>query len=271
MPPSVSIYIIAYNEAAKVREAIASALWADEVVLVDSNSSDGTQLIAAELGARVVQVAFQGFGDLRNRAIAHCRSDWIFSLDADERCTPEVRDEVLATIASVDAADAYLVPRRNFFMGRWIRHSGWYPNYRQPQLFRRGTMAYTAEPVHEGYRLLTDKPLGRLRSAIWQIPFGSLDEVVHKLNRYSSLGAVKVAPGRASMGRALASACWAFVKHIVFKRGLLDGWPGFVIAFAYAEQTFYRYAKRYERDSAWRVPQQPPVRRTTAPAPPAAV
>jgi glycosyltransferase involved in cell wall biosynthesis len=259
--PTVSIYIIAYNEAEKIREAIASALWADEIVVADSHSTDGTQQIAEAMGARVVQIEFRGFGDLRNRAIEACTGDWIFSLDSDERCTPDVRDEVLAIVNSRNALDAYLVPRRNFFMGRWIRHSGWYPNFRQPQLFRSGAMAYTLDPVHEGYRLLTDKPLGRLKSAIWQFPFRNLDEVVHKLNRYSTLGAGKVREGAASMGRALLSGSWAFVKHLVFKRGLLDGWAGFVIAFAYFEQTFYRYAKRYERDAAWALPQQPPIRR----------
>ncbi len=260
-PPRVSVYIIAFNEAQKIREAISSVLWADEIVVADSNSTDGTVQIAESLGARVVQVDFKGFGDLRNQAIEACRGDWIFSLDSDERCTPEVRDEILAVIDAADAVDVYRVPRRNWFMGRWIRHSGWYPNFRQPQLFRRGTMAYTLEPVHEGYRLLTAKPLGELRHAIWQFPFADLGEVVAKLNRYSTLGAAKVAPGRASMGRALASASWAFVKHLVFKRGLLDGWAGFVIALAYFEQTFYRYAKRHEQDSAWRLPAQAPVRR----------
>ncbi len=260
-PPRVSVYIIAFNEAEKIRAAISSVLWADEIVVADSHSTDATVQIAESLGARVVQIDFKGFGDLRNRALEACRGDWIFSLDSDERCTPEVRDEILAIVDAADGVDVYRVPRRNWFMGRWIRHSGWYPNFRQPQLFRRGTMAYTLEPVHEGYQLLTAKPLGELRQAIWQIPFADLGEVVAKLNRYSTLGAAKVDPGRASMGRALASASWAFVKHLVFKRGLLDGWAGFVIAFAYFEQTFYRYAKAYEQDSAWRLPAQAPIRR----------
>ena len=216
-PPRVSVYIIAFNEAEKIRDAISSVLWADEIVVADSNSSDGTPQIAEALGARVVQVEFKGFGDLRNRAVEACRGDWIFSLDSDERCTPEVRDEVLAIVAAPDALDVYQVPRRNFFMGRWIRHSGWYPNFRQPQLFRRGAMEYTLEPVHEGYRLLTAKPLGRLTQPIWQFPFRNLGEVVAKLNRYSTLGAAKVVAGRASMGRALASASWAFVKHLVLQ------------------------------------------------------
>ena len=257
--PRVSAYIIAFNEAEKIGDAIESVLWADEIVVVDSHSSDGTPQIAERLGARVVQVDFEGFGKLRNSALDACRGDWIFSLDSDERCTPEVRDEVLLIIASPDARDVYRVPRRNHFMGRWIRHSGWYPNFRQPQLFRRGAMVYTLEPVHEGYRLLTDKEPGELRQAIWQFPFRNLGEVVHKANRYSTLGAAKVGAGKASMPRALASASWAFLKHYFVKRGLLDGWAGFVIAFAYFEQTFYRYAKRYEQDQAWPVPSQGPV------------
>jgi len=259
--PRVSAYVIAYNEAAKIREAVSSVLWADEIVVADSHSTDGTAEAAQALGARVVQIEFKGFGDLRNRAIEACRGDWIFSLDSDERCTPEVRDEILAIVGDPQALDVYRVPRRNWFMGRWIRHSGWYPNYRQPQLFRRGAMAYTLEPVHEGYRLLTDKPVGTLHAPIWQFPFRDLGEVVAKLNRYSTLGAAKVKPGRASMGRALASGSWAFVKHLVLKRGALDGWAGFVIAFAYFEQTFYRYAKRHEQDAAWVPPVQAPVRR----------
>jgi glycosyltransferase involved in cell wall biosynthesis len=259
--PRVSVYVIAYNEAAKIREAVSSVLWADEIVVADSHSTDGTAEAAEALGARVVQIEFKGFGDLRNRALEACRGEWIFSLDSDERCTPEARDEILAIVADPHALDVYRVPRRNWFMGRWIRHSGWYPNYRQPQLFRRGAMAYTPEPVHEGYRLLTDKPVGTLQAAIWQFPFRDLGEVVAKLNRYSTLGAAKVKPGRASMGRALASGSWAFVKHLVFKRGALDGWAGFVIALAYFEQTFYRYAKRHEQDAGWAPPVQAPVGR----------
>ncbi|MGB4360985.1 MAG: glycosyltransferase family 2 protein, partial [Rhodoferax sp.] len=136
----ISVYIIAYNEAEKVSATIESVPWADEIVLVDSWSTDGTPEIAAKLGARVVQVDFKGFGDLRNQAIAACSHDWIFSLDADERCTPEVENEIRAITQDPAALDAYWVPRRNFFMGRWIKHSGWYPNYRQPQLFRKGRM-----------------------------------------------------------------------------------------------------------------------------------
>ena len=150
----LTAYIIAYNEAAKIRAAIESVSWADEVLVVDSHSTDGTTEIAQSMGARIVQVPFIGFGDLRNQAIAACTHDWIFSLDADERCTDEVRDEVLDIITSDDSSDVYYIPRKNFFMGRWIKHSGYYPDYRQPQLFRKGTLKYKLDPVHEGFELL---------------------------------------------------------------------------------------------------------------------
>src|SRR5580700_10408417 len=106
---TISAYIICFNEAEKIKAAVESVLWADEIVVVDSNSTDGTADIATGLGARMVQVPFKGFGDLRNRAVEACRCDWIFSLDADERCTKEVRDEILGLLAGARASDAYLV------------------------------------------------------------------------------------------------------------------------------------------------------------------
>jgi glycosyltransferase involved in cell wall biosynthesis len=258
---TISAYILAYNEAEKVKAAAESVLWADEIVVVDSGSTDGTAEIAAALGARVVQVPFDGFGDLRNRAIDACRCDWIFSLDADERCTAAVRDEILSLLAGSPDCDVYNVPRRSFMMGRWIRGSGWYPNLRQPQLFRKGSMRYTLEPVHEGYELLTGKITGTLRNAIWQFPFRNLEEVLHKANRYSSLGAGKLAGKRVSMAGALGHGAWAFLKHYIFKRGFIDGWAGFVIAFGNFEGTYYRYAKRYEQVQNWSPPPSEPLRR----------
>src|SRR6516164_5908821 len=167
----ISAYILAYNEAEKIADAVSTVLWADEVIVIDSGSTDPTAEIAAKLGARVVQVPFQGFGHVRNRAIEECRHEWIFSLDSDERCTPEARDEILSIVSSRPPHEVYLVPRRNYMMGRWIKGSGWYPNFRQPQLFRNGAMRYDDGPVHEGYELLTQRPLARLQAAIWLLPF----------------------------------------------------------------------------------------------------
>ena len=250
----ISAYIIAFNEAAKIEAAVSSVLWADEIVVVDSYGTDRTAELAQSLGARIVQVAFEGFGELRNRAIEACRHDWIFSLDADERCTAAARDEILKVLAGDPTHDAYLVPRRSYFMGRWISGSGWYPNYRQPQLFRKGAMRYKPDPVHEGYQLLTGKPLGRLQNEILQFPFRNLEQVIDKANRYSSLGAGKLAGKTVSMWSALGHGAWAFLKHYIVKRGFKDGWAGFMIAFGNFEGTFYRYAKRYEQSQSWGPP-----------------
>jgi glycosyltransferase involved in cell wall biosynthesis len=257
----ISAYILAFNEAEKVKAAVESVLWADEVVLIDSGSTDRTADIATGLGARVVQVPFNGFGELRNRAVEACRYDWIFSLDADERCTKPVRDEILGLLSGTPPFEIYHVPRRNYFMGRWIHGSGWYPNFRQPQLFRKGSMRYTLEPVHEGFELIDGKPVGTLHNAIWQFPFRNLGEIIHKANRYSSLGAQKLAGKRVSMAGAVGHGLWAFLKHYIFKRGFIDGWAGFVIAFGNFEGTFYRYAKRYEENQNWAPPPSEPLRR----------
>jgi glycosyltransferase involved in cell wall biosynthesis len=250
----ITAYIIAYNEAAKIEAAVASVLWADEVVVADSNSTDGTAALAEALGARVIQVPFTGFGELRNRTVEACRHEWIFSLDSDERCTAAVRDEILTLIAGEPAHDAYLVPRRSYMMGRWITGSGWYPNYRQPQLFRKDAMRYKPDAVHEGYDLLTAKPLGHLKNAIQQYPFRNMDEVIRKMNRYSTLGTARLAARNVSMAGALGHGLWSFIKHYIFKLGFKDGWAGFVIAFGNFEGTFYRYAKRYEETQDWKPP-----------------
>jgi glycosyltransferase involved in cell wall biosynthesis len=250
----VSAYIIAFNEAEKIAEAVDSVAWADEVLVLDSHSSDDTARIAAVHGAEVRQLDFHGFGRLRNDAIAACTHDWVFSLDADERCTPAAQAEIRAVLAAPDA-DAYYVPRRNWFMGRWIRHGGWYPDYRQPQLFRKDALVFDErDEVHESFRV--DGRTGHLQSAIVQIPYRNLEQVIDKMQRYSTLGAAKLArqDRPASIGKALAHGLWAFVRIYVLKLGFLDGRAGFVIALGNFEGTFYRYAKRAAADSNWTQP-----------------
>lgn len=259
----VSVYIIAYNEADKIEAAINSVLWADEIVLVDSHSTDDTVAIAERLGARVVQVPFTSFGDLRNRAMAACEHDWIFSLDSDERCTPEARDEILACLQAPQA-EAYYIPRRNFFMGQWIRYSGYYPDYRQPQLFKKGALVFKdGDPVHEEFRVVSSQPVAYLKNPIWQIPFARLGELMRKAERNSTLGAEKLEKNgkRGSMWQAMAHAVWAFFHMYILKRGFLDGWPGFLIAFSSFESTLFKYAKLYERQANWQPPPSPPLQR----------
>jgi len=254
----ISTSIIALNQADKIADAISTVLWTDEIVLADSNSTDDTAAIAESKGARVVQIPFTTFSELRNRAADACSGDWILSLDTDERCTAEVRDEILALLAGNPDCDAYYIPRRNYFMGRWIKGSGWYPNYRQPQLYRKGSMRYT-RIIHEAVEMVDGGRIGYLKNAMWQYPFRNFEELLHKANRYSTVGARMLEDRQVSMGTALAHGIWAFVRHYIFKAGFRDGWAGFVIAFGNFEGTFYRYAKRHEQTQTW---DQPPMRET---------
>jgi len=252
---TISVYIIAHNEEDKIADAVYSARWADEVVVVDSYSTDATAQIASNLGARVVQCTFSGFGRLRRDAIAACQHPWIFSLDADERFTQEAVAEIRRIIADPGAADAWYVPRKNWFMGRWIKHCGWYPDYRQPQLFRRDALHFHCEDeVHEGFDIRGSHAC--MRAAIWQIPFMDLNQMQEKSMRYSTLGAEKLGRKQvqSGMGKALLRGLWAFIRIYWIKLGFLDGWAGFMIAFGNLEGTLYRYAKRYEQQQKWKPP-----------------
>jgi glycosyltransferase involved in cell wall biosynthesis len=245
--PPVSVFILSRNEELKIGPALESVSWAAETVVIDSFSTDRTAEIAASRGARVVQVEFLRFGELRRAGIQHTTQPWILSLDSDERCTPEARDEILGIVNDPASADAYLVPRRNILLGRPIRHGGWYPDYRQPQLFRRGRMTYTAsDEVHEGWAL--DGRLGRMRNPIVQIPYRTLAEAIEKMNRYTSLGIAKQERLGVSSGfaKAFLRASWAFLKAYVLQLGLLDGGPGLVIAVLRFENSFYKHAKLVE-------------------------
>jgi glycosyltransferase involved in cell wall biosynthesis len=257
---TITAYIIAFNEAEKIRDCINSVLWADEIIVADSNSTDGTTEIAKELGAKVVHISFNGYGALRNKAVEHCSGDWIFSIDSDERCTIEVRDEIIKLIDNAPF-EVYRIPRKNFFMGRWINFSGWYPNFRQPQLFKKGKMSYTEEPVHESFINNSKKEIGTLNNFIWQFPFRNTEEIIFKTNRYSTLGVLKLEEKgiRGSIFKAFLHGFWSFLKHYIFKLGFLDGGPGFVIAFGNFEGTFYRYIKLTEKQSKWKAPSVQPI------------
>jgi glycosyltransferase involved in cell wall biosynthesis len=248
----ISVYLLTHNEERKIEAALRSVAWADEILVIDSESTDKTPEIVNQSRARLINIPFEGFGKLRQRAVSACSHEWIFSLDADERCTPAAAEEIRTIAEDPNAVDAYFIPRRNWFMGRWIRYSGWYPDYRQPQLFRKGSLEFSVEDeVHEGYRI--NGLVGYLRSPIHQIPFQNFEQILAKANRYSSLGAKKLArKGRkGGMLSALGHGLWSFLTIFFLKRGFLDGWAGFVIALGNFEGTFYRYAKLTEYRRGW--------------------
>jgi glycosyltransferase involved in cell wall biosynthesis len=242
-----SVYIIAYNDEPNMRPCLDSvAGWADELIVVDSHSSDRTAAIAREFTDKVHQVEFRGFGDLRNRALSYCAHDWVFSLDSDERMTPELKAEIAALLNGTPAADAYFVPRKNFFLGRWIKHCGWYPDYRQPQLFRKSRFRYRQELVHESFDC--DGKVGYLRQPALQYPFRDIDHYIAKQDRYSDLMARRLHEQgrRFSPHQLMTHPPGAFFKMYIQRAGFLDGMPGLILSGLYGYYTFLKYAKFWE-------------------------
>lgn len=242
----LSVYVIAYNDEPNMRDCLESVRWADELVVVDSHSTDRTAAIAREFTDKVYQVDFKGFGDLRNQAVSYTAHDWVFSLDSDERMTPELRKEIQEVLESGPEADAYFVPRRNFFLGRWIKHCGWYPDYRQPQLFRKRCFRYREEVVHEGYEL-TGR-IGYLKNPALQFPFRDLDHYLAKMNRYSTLMAGRMLENgrRFHMHQLVTHPFFTVVKMYVGRKGFLDGFPGLILSVLYGYYTLVKYAKLWE-------------------------
>ena len=246
----LSAYVITYNEEAKIRDALESIKWVDEIVILDSHSTDRTEQICREYTDKVYQCDFAGFGKLRNQALALVTHDWVFSLDADERVTDELREEIRRELAQGPRSDAYFVPRINFFLGRRIRHSGWYPDYRQPQLFNKHKMRYTEDPVHHTYELAG--LAAYLRGHIIQYPFLDLDQYLQKMNRYSTLMVEQmIQHGRKFRTHQLVThPIFTFFKMYVWRLGFLDGMPGLILALLYTYYTFAKYAKFWERERA---------------------
>lgn len=245
-PPRISAVVLAYNDEPYIRPCLESIRWVDEIIVVDSYSTDGTARISREFTDRVFQHEFRGFGRLRNEALAHVSHDWVLSLDTDERVTPGLREEIRQTLAHGPVADAYLVPRRNYFLGRWIRHCGWFPDYRQPQVFHKARMQYRDDLVHEGYEL--QGRLGRLQNPLNQYPFRDIDHYLQKMDRYSDLMARRMAEQgrRFRVHQLVTHPLFTFVKMYVIRRGLLDGFPGLILSSLYAYYTFIKYAKLWE-------------------------
>jgi glycosyltransferase involved in cell wall biosynthesis len=240
----VSVIIITRDEEADIAACLASVDFARERIVVDSGSTDATVRIARAAGAVVHETAdWPGFGPQKNRALAQATQPWVLSIDADERVTPELRSEILRVVqAGEGGCEVWDMPRRSSFCGQYMLHSGWYPD-RVTRLFRRGAARFSDDLVHE--RLVSDRPLGHLRSDLLHATYPDLETALDKLDRYSTAAARGMAQGgrRASLGGAVIRGLWAFFRTYVLRLGFLDGRLGFVLAVTVAEGTYYKYLK----------------------------
>lgn len=240
--PRVSVAIITRDEAHDIDECLASVAWADEIVVVDQASTDGTADIARAHGARVIVAPdWPGFGRQKNLAVDACTGDWILSIDADERVTGDLAREIAAAVARADH-DAYRIPRRSTYCGRFIRHSGWQPDH-VTRLFRRGAARFSEDRVHE--RLLVSGTAGVLRAPLLHYSFRTMEEVLEKMNRYSTASAQALHDARRTPGlaSAIAHGVAAFVRTYFLRLGFLDGRHGFLLAVSNGEGSYYRYVK----------------------------
>jgi glycosyltransferase involved in cell wall biosynthesis len=241
----LSAIIITRNEARNIAECLASVAFCDERIVVDCGSDDDTVAVAEKAGARVVHHPFKGFGEQKNFALSLAAGTWVLSLDADERVGPALAMEIKAALAQPDTAmDAYEMPRLSTFLGREMRHSGWYPDY-VLRLFRREKCRFSNDIVHE--RAVCDGTVGRLKADLIHHPVHRLEDALSRMDRYSSAGAEQLAASgrKVSFISGFSHGIFAFLRTYVLRRGFLDGREGFLLAIANAEGTYYRYMKTW--------------------------
>ncbi len=241
----LSVIVITRNESANISDCLQALAFADEVVVLDNSSTDGTGDLARSLGARVsVTEDWPGFGPQKNRALDLAAGEWVLSIDADERVTPELREEIRAVMAAKPASNVFSIPRLSRYCGQYMRHSGWNPDF-VIRLFRRGTARFSDDLVHE--RLVSQEPVVKLKEHLLHLSFPDFESVLDKVNRYSTAGAVGLSKkGKdSSLWRAIGHGAWAFFRTYIVRRGFLDGQLGLALAISNAEGTYYRYAKHW--------------------------
>ncbi len=240
--PRLSVIVITKNEEAHIQACLESVAFADEIIVVDSGSTDRTVEIARALGAKVTVTSdWPGFGPQKNRALDLASGQWVLSIDADERVTPELAKTILQELDQ-PRATAYRIARLSEFAGRWIRHSGWWPD-RVLRLFQRGTARFKDVKVHESVQ--TDRPVAILNGHFLHYPYASLEAFITKINVYSTEAALQMqARGKTTSVPGIAGhAIWTFARHYVVRRGFLDGSQGFILACMAASGSLFRYSK----------------------------
>jgi glycosyltransferase involved in cell wall biosynthesis len=240
--------IAAHDESANIEACITSVEWAGEVIVVENDSADDTVALANAAGATVISPPFTTIGAARNQAIVRAKTPWVFVLDADERCTPELAKEILDRIQTTDCV-AYRIPRRSFFLGKEIRHGGWGGGKDKPvRLFRRD-LRYNANQVHEHVDVPAGASVGDLTNSLLHYTYTSLDQYFEKFDRYSRWWAEQnYAKGRRGTAAAVFFKPPArFVSMYLVKRGFRDGARGLVLASLAAASVMAKYARLWER------------------------
>ena len=236
MPP-ITATIITLNEEDRIVECLASLSCCDEVIVVDSGSTDRTRELAKAKGARVIERPWEGYSKQKNFAAEQARNDWILSVDADERLSIELADEIVKWKKGDPSSRAFSMPRRVFYLGGWIKHSGWYPD-RKVRLYDRRLSRWEGDFVHESMKV--DGSIGRFQGDLFHFPYRDWNDHVARLQRYTELAskAARSAGLRGSVARLVFGPPSSFVKSFVLRAGFLDGWRGLAIAYMGARYVF---------------------------------
>jgi len=242
--PTLSVILITRNEEANLDDCLASLEGiAQQIVVVDTNSADRTLEIAQKYGATLSQPSdWPGFGPQKNRALDLANGEWVLSLDADERLTPALKSEIMTAIHHSGHVDCFAIPRLSWYCGRFIRHSGWSPDY-VDRLFKRGTAHFSDDLVHE--RLIPDGSVAKLKNPMLHYSFMNYSQVLQKVDRYSTASAEQAfSQGKNSSPlKAVLHGAWAFFRTYILRAGFLDGPQGFTLAVSNGQGTYYRYIK----------------------------
>ncbi len=235
----VSVIIITKNEADNIRPCLESVSWADETIVVDSGSSDATVPICRELGAQVHVHDWPGFGVQKNRALSYATHEWVFSIDADERVTPDLQAQIIKAMED-ESKNGFYMPRLSQFCGKFVKHSGWYPDY-VLRLFKRAKARFSDDIVHE--RVILEGAAGRLSSPLLHYSYLNEADVQRKTEQYARAGAMQMFKNGkdVSFADAPLRAGWAFVRTYFLRLGFMDGVTGLNIALMNAKTTYLKY------------------------------
>jgi glycosyltransferase involved in cell wall biosynthesis len=260
-PMTLSVAIVSLNEEANLGRTLESVKWADEIVVVDSGSTDRTCEIARQYGAKVVVEPWRGYVAQKQYAVDLCTSDWTLLLDADEEVSAGLTAEIRAAIAGPNTASGYTIPRKNLFLGRWMRHGGFYPDPKL-RLFRRGQAFVTGHDPHDRCELKADAPqqTDQFHNAIVHYTYPNLALYLDHMNRYSSLGArLAIAKGHRSFSLAniVVRPFATFIYNYFLRLGFLDGREGLLLHLYHAGYVSWKYAK------AWELSRNPPQSNNT--------
>ncbi|HIC91363.1 MAG TPA: glycosyltransferase family 2 protein [Syntrophaceae bacterium] len=242
---SLSVTIITYNEGKDIRDCLESVKWADEIIIVDSFSTDKTVDICEEYTDKIYKEEWKGYASQKNSAIDKAKSDWILSIDADEKVPNPLKEEIFSVLSSPNKKEGYFIARKNFFCGRWIKHGGWYPDYTM-RLFRKGKGRFPVREVHES--AVVTGATGYLTNPLEHYTYQSVSDFLQRMNQYSSLSAQEYfhKGKRAKLIQIIFGPIFTFIRMYIIQRGFLDGYLGLLLSVLYSYYTFTKYAKLKE-------------------------